>query len=77
MPTKFCIYKSCGTLKKELFPITRYAEIHKQRPFYDNKKDIPKIVVLEIQPMSLFYTQAFQVLKIIKNFNFWWYFKVL
>jgi hypothetical protein len=32
----------------------RYAEIHKQRPFFDNKKDVSKIDVLEIQIMSTY-----------------------
>jgi hypothetical protein len=31
----------------------KYAEIHQQRPFLDNRKDIPKIVVLKIQMVSI------------------------
>jgi hypothetical protein len=34
---------------KILFFTMRIAEIHKQRLFFDNKKDISRIVVLEIQ----------------------------
>ena len=30
-----------------------YVEIHQQRLFFDNKKDISKIVVLKIQTMSI------------------------
>jgi hypothetical protein len=29
-----------------------YAEIHKQRLFFDNQKDISKIIALEIQMVS-------------------------
>jgi hypothetical protein len=30
-----------------------YAEIHQQRPFFDNRKDISKIVILKIQTVSI------------------------
>ena len=49
MSTKSHMYKRCGTLKKTLFPTRGYAETHIQRPFFDNKKGIQKIVVLKIQ----------------------------
>jgi hypothetical protein len=42
-------HKRCGTLKKKLFSTRGYAEIHIQRPFFDNKKGIQKIFVLKIQ----------------------------
>jgi hypothetical protein len=30
-----------------------YAEIHQQRPFFDNRKDISKIVVFKIKRVSI------------------------
>jgi hypothetical protein len=48
-----------------------YVEIHQQRPFFDNKKDISKIVVLKIQTMSICIgacsTHRLLVLEKIKN----------
>jgi hypothetical protein len=35
-------------IEKKKFPTMRYAEIHQQRPFFDNRIDILKIVVLKI-----------------------------
>jgi hypothetical protein len=35
-----------------------YAEIHQQRPLFDNRKDISKIVVLKIQMVSICITKA-------------------
>jgi hypothetical protein len=49
MSTKSHIHTRCGTLKKKLFSTRGYAEIHIQRPFFDNKRGIQKIVVLKIQ----------------------------
>jgi hypothetical protein len=40
MSSKSYIYKRCGTLRKKSFSARGYAEIHIQRPFFDNKKDI-------------------------------------
>jgi hypothetical protein len=40
-------------LEKYIFSTTGYAEIHIQRPFFDNKKGIQKIVVLKIQTMRI------------------------
>jgi hypothetical protein len=34
------------------FALTGYAEIHIQRPFFDNKKDIYKILGLKIQTVK-------------------------
>jgi hypothetical protein len=31
----------------------RYVEIHQQRSFFDNRKDIPEIIVLKIQTVSI------------------------
>jgi hypothetical protein len=36
-----------------------YAEIHNQRPFLDNRKDISKIVVLKIQMVSICIATSF------------------
>jgi hypothetical protein len=36
MFTKSHTLKMCVTLKKYIFFIVRYVEIHKQRPFFDN-----------------------------------------
>jgi hypothetical protein len=40
MPPKSHIHKKCGTLRKKSFSTRGYAEIHIQRPFFDQKKDI-------------------------------------
>jgi hypothetical protein len=52
MSTKSHNHKRCGTLRKKLFSTRGYAEIHIQRPSFDNKKGIQKIVVLEILIVS-------------------------
>jgi hypothetical protein len=39
-------------IEKKLFTTRGYAEIHRQRQFFDNKKGIQKIVVLKIQMVS-------------------------
>jgi hypothetical protein len=44
--------KRCGTLRKKSFSTKGYAEIHIQRPFFDNKKDIYKILGLKIQTVE-------------------------
>jgi hypothetical protein len=49
MSTKSHTHRRCGTLRKKLFSTRGYAEIHIQRPFFDNNKGIQKIVVLKIQ----------------------------
>jgi hypothetical protein len=46
------MHKRCGTLKNKLFSTRGDAEIHIERPFFDNKKGIQKIVVLKIQMVS-------------------------
>jgi hypothetical protein len=48
MSPKSHIHKKCGTLRKKSFSARGYVEIHIQRPFFDNKKDI-KILGLKIQ----------------------------
>jgi hypothetical protein len=52
MSTKSHIHKGCGALRKKLFSTRGYAEIHIKKPFFDNKKGIHKIVVLQIQIVS-------------------------
>jgi hypothetical protein len=39
-------------LRKKSFSARGYAEIHIQRPFFDNKKDIYKILGLKIQTVK-------------------------
>jgi hypothetical protein len=39
MAPKSHIHKRCGTLRKKSFSARGYAEIHIERPFFDNKKD--------------------------------------
>jgi hypothetical protein len=40
MCAKSHTYKKSGTLRKKLFSTRGYAEIHIQRPFFDNKNSI-------------------------------------
>jgi hypothetical protein len=39
-------------MRKKSFSSRGYAEIHIQRPFFDNKKDIYKILGLKIQTVK-------------------------
>jgi hypothetical protein len=48
MSPKSHSHKRCGALRKKSFSARGYAEIHIQRPFFDNKKDIKKILGLKI-----------------------------
>jgi hypothetical protein len=52
MSPKSHTHERCGTLRKKSFSARGYAEIHIQRPFFDNKKDILKILGLEIQMLK-------------------------
>jgi hypothetical protein len=52
MSTKSHIHKTYGTLKKTSFCTKGYAEIHIQRPFFDNKNSIWKILGLNIRMME-------------------------
>jgi hypothetical protein len=67
MSPKFHTYKRCGTLRKKSFSTKGYAEIHIQRPFFDNKISIWKILGLKIRTVktcsSAFSTRT--------NFYFW------
>jgi 16S rRNA A1518/A1519 N6-dimethyltransferase RsmA/KsgA/DIM1 with predicted DNA glycosylase/AP lyase activity len=51
--TKSHTHRRCGTLRKKLFSTRGYAEIHIQRPFFDNKKGIQKIAVLKTQTVKI------------------------
>jgi hypothetical protein len=42
-------HKRCGTLRKKSFSARGYAEIHIQRPFFDNKNSKWKILGLKIR----------------------------
>jgi hypothetical protein len=57
-----------------------YAEIHQQRLFFDNRKDISQIIVLKIKTVSICIgassTNRLLVLKKHQILNFWWYFKI-
>jgi hypothetical protein len=58
MSPKSNTHKRCGTLRKKSFSARGYAEIHIQRPFFDNEKDILKIIVLKIQTMNIYSTAS-------------------
>jgi hypothetical protein len=58
MSPKSNIHKRCGTLRKKSFSARGYAEIHIQRPFFDNKKDIKKILGLKIQMVKTCYSAS-------------------
>jgi hypothetical protein len=44
MPTKSHTHTRCGTLRKSSISTRGYAEIHIQRPFFDNKNSIWNIL---------------------------------
>src|SRR5665811_1611976 len=52
MSSKSHTHKSCGTLRKKSFSARGYAEIHIQRPFFDNKNSICKILGLKIRTVK-------------------------
>ena len=73
------IHEMYGTLRKTSFCTKRYAEIHIQRPFFDNKKGTCKILVLKVQKCAhalvpLLHKEVF-VFEKHQNLNFWWYFQ--
>jgi hypothetical protein len=55
MSTKSHIHRRCGTLKKKSISTGGYAEIHIQRPFFDNKKSIKKIIFMKIRSVSTYF----------------------
>jgi hypothetical protein len=52
MSSKSHTQEMCGTLRKKSFSGGGYAEIHIQSPFFDNKKDIQKSIVLKIPTVN-------------------------
>jgi hypothetical protein len=52
MSSKSHTHKRCGTLRKKSFSARGYAEIHIQRPYFDDTKDIWKILGLKIQTVE-------------------------
>jgi hypothetical protein len=52
MCAKSHIHQRCGRLPKKLFSTKGYAEIHIQRPFFDNKNSIWKTFGLKIQTVE-------------------------
>ena len=81
MLTKFHAHKRCWTLRKTSISTRKYAEIQIQKPIFDNKKNIWKILVLKIQTAGTcssasFIHRTFYFWETLKSLNFWWYFKV-
>jgi hypothetical protein len=75
-------HKRCGTLKKKSFSARKYAEIHIQKLFSDNKNSIWKILGLKIQMVetcssapSIRRNFYFFIFDKYLNLNFWWNFK--
>jgi hypothetical protein len=52
MCAKSHIHQSCGRLPKEIFSTKGYAEIHIQRPFFDNKNSKWTILGLKIRTVE-------------------------
>jgi hypothetical protein len=67
MPTKSHTHTRCVTLRKSSISTRGYAEIHKQRPFFDNKNSIWNILGLKIQTMEICSSAS----SICRNFYFW------
>jgi hypothetical protein len=67
MSTKSHTHTRCGTLRKSSISTRGYAEIHIQRPFFDNKNSIWKILGLKIQTVETCSSASF----IHRNFYFW------
>jgi hypothetical protein len=67
MSQKYHIQKKCGRLPKKSYSAKGYAEIHKQRPFIDNKNSIWKVLGLKIRTVETCST-AFSIHR---NFYFW------
>jgi hypothetical protein len=67
MSTKSHDHMRCGTLRKSSISIRGYAEIHLQRPFFDNKNSIWKILGLKIQLMETCSSAS----STCRNFYFW------
>jgi hypothetical protein len=72
MSTKSHAHTRCGTLRKSSISTRGYDEIHIQRPLFDNKISILKILGLKIQPTetcsSASFTRRFLfILKTLKS----------
>jgi hypothetical protein len=67
MSTKSHTHMRCGTLKKSSISTRGYAEIHIQRPFFDNKNSIWKILGLKTQTVETCSSAS----SIHRNFYFW------
>jgi hypothetical protein len=52
MSPKSHTHKRCGTLRKKSFSAKGCAEIHIQRPFFDNKNNTWKILGLKIRTVE-------------------------
>jgi hypothetical protein len=58
MSPKSHTHKRCGTLRKKSFSARGYAEIHRQRPFFENKKDISKFILSKIQMVNIYFSTS-------------------
>jgi hypothetical protein len=67
MSSKSHTYKRCGTLRKKSFSAGGYAEIHIQRPFFDNKNSIWKVLGLKIGTVKTCSSAS----STCSNFYFW------
>jgi hypothetical protein len=67
MSTKSHTHTRCGTLRKSSISTRGYAEIHIQRPFFDNKNSIWKILGLNIRMVETCSSAS----SIHRNFYFW------
>jgi hypothetical protein len=67
MSTKSHAHTRCGTLRKSSISTRGYAEIHIQRPFFDNKNSIWNILGLKIQTVETCSTAS----SIHRIFYFW------
>jgi hypothetical protein len=67
MCAKSHIHQSCGGLPKKIFSAKGYAEIHIQRPFFDNNNSIWKILGLKIRMVETCSSAS----STHRNFYFW------
>jgi hypothetical protein len=67
MSTKSHTHTMCGTLRKSSISTRGYAEIHIQRPLFDNKNSIWKILGLNIRTVE----SCSNASSIHRNFYFW------
>jgi hypothetical protein len=67
MSSKSHTHKRCGTLRKKSFSARGYAEIHIQRPYFDNKNSIWKILGLKIRMVKTCSSAS----STLTNFYYW------